>query len=220
MKINAQLFLSILFVCIALNATAQTGWLSDRQAIHLRDNPSSTYNPLETLYSGTALEIIEQTESATYQKVKAPSGKIGWINKKFVFEEPVSALKLEKLQEEYGLLKAEYDEYINVHRDTLKELEEKKALKQQLSELKSKYDSLELIASKQVELDSQNTELLENKAKLEYDLEQVQIELASYKSSNKTRFLITGAALVCLGVILCLILINLPKKAGRRDGWS
>ena len=220
MKHNLNIFLSIILLSFSLNATAKTGWLSDRQAINLRDNPSSQYKTLETVYSGTVFKIIEQTESTIYQKVQAPSGQIGWINKKYIFEEPVSSVKLEKLQEQFTLLTAEHNEYINVHKDTLKELQAKKALQKELKIIKADYDSLALLAGKQVELDNQNTVLLEDKAKLEYKLEQTQFELDSYKSSNSTRSWITGAALVCLGIILCLILINLPKKNGRKDGWS
>lgn len=220
MKNTLHIFLSIIIVSLSLSANAKTGWLSDSQAINLRDNPSSQYITLETIYSGAVLDIIEQTESTIYQKVKAPSGQIGWINKKYVYETPVASVKLEKLQEDFDLLTTEHNEYINAHKDTLKELEAKKSLQKELISLKAKYDSLSLLSSKHIELDAQNTKLLENKANLEYDLEQTQIELATYKASNSTRSWITGAALVCLGIILCLILINLPKKNGRKDGWS
>ncbi|MCJ8312917.1 MAG: TIGR04211 family SH3 domain-containing protein [Saccharospirillaceae bacterium] len=220
MKNNLHIFLSIILVTLSLSATAKTGWLSDQKVVHLRDIPASKYENLETLYSGAVLEIIVQSESTKYQKVKTASGKIGWINKLFVFEEPVASVKLKTLQKEFAVLTAKHNEFINTHKDTLKELEAKKALQKELKSIKAKYDSLALLAGKQVELDIQNTVLLEDKAKLEYKLDQTQFELDSYKSSNSKTAWMTGAALVCLGVILCLILINLPKKNGRKDGWS
>ncbi|BCE01965.1 TIGR04211 family SH3 domain-containing protein [Marinicellulosiphila megalodicopiae] len=220
MKFQFNIAISILIASVSLSAFSKNAWLSDNQAIHLRDVPASQYTPLETLYSGALLEVISETESSIYDKVKAPSGNIGWINKRFVLDEPVASVQLEKLKEDFELLQTEHNEYINVHKDTLKELEEKKALKKELTELKAKYNSLELLSKKELTLDSENSQLLKKKSMLESDLEKAQIELASYKASNTTRSWITGAALVCLGVVLSLILINLPKKNSRKDGWS
>jgi uncharacterized protein YgiM (DUF1202 family) len=81
-KIHALIASSALAAALALpaaSAHAQTETLQTKQAISLRDQPSSTAAALATLPSGTSVTRTPQ-RSGPWMQVQTASGQVGWVH--------------------------------------------------------------------------------------------------------------------------------------------
>ena len=73
---------ALLVLAAAAAAMAETRYVSDLLVVTVRSAKGNSYETLETLITGTPVEILE--EDNTYVKVLTPKGSEGYILKQYI----------------------------------------------------------------------------------------------------------------------------------------
>lgn len=218
-----------LFICIivlmvaAVSAHAKTVYVDDTLFAPIRSGEGTQYRILHSgVRSGTALELLETSESG-YSRVRTPDGIEGWIVSRYITETPIARQRLEQAnrqleqaRNELGELKTQLQE-VTSERDQLRNSEE--TLQSRAGRLSEELSNIKEVASDSINLDRRNTELREENQKLRNELEVLTAEKERLEAKKESDFMLLGAALVLLGIILALV-IPLLKPARKTDNWA
>jgi SH3 domain protein len=207
---------------LSLAAVAEDVWVSDQFEVMLRTGPSTSNAIERVLRSGTALEVLETDADAGYARVRTETGTEGWVLSRYLMNEPSAREQLERLSgqltnakstsgsltSQLSGVKSEYDAATS----RIATLErEKRALEQELGEIKR-------TAANVLTIDSQNKELREQLATQEIEvgtLEQANREL---RGQTTRYWFVTGAAVLLFGMVLGLWLPRIKwQRRSRYD---
>ncbi|MCG6885685.1 MAG: TIGR04211 family SH3 domain-containing protein [Proteobacteria bacterium] len=78
----------------ALNA--ETRYVTDRILLGIHAEPTEESPLLDSIPSGTALEVLETNDS--FSKVRLPNGKTGWASRSYLMEQKPATAKVDQLQ--------------------------------------------------------------------------------------------------------------------------
>jgi SH3 domain protein len=217
-----HLWLGIIgFFAISGVASAAPAYVSDVLYITLRTGQGDQYKILKTLKSGTKVELIEKV-SDQYAKVRMEDGTEGFVQHRFLIDEPTSELKLasaeakiERLSRENKQLKEKYDKTRTELRQTEKE---RKRLDTISSKLEKDQKRLETVAAKPIQLDRENKELRTKNAELEKQVVELQRKTEQLSGSSNRDWFLTGAGVIVLGVLIGLIVPRLRLR--RSSSWA
>ncbi len=218
-----------LFICfivlMAASASAQskTVYVDDTLFAPIRSGEGTQYRILHSgVRSGTALELLETSESG-YSRVRTPDGIEGWIVSRYITETPIARQRLdqanrqlEQARNELSQTKAQLQE-VTSERNELRNSEE--TLQSRAGRLSEELSHIKEVASDSLNLDRRNKELLEENQKLRNELEVLTAEKERLEAKKESDFMLLGAALVLLGVILALV-IPLLKPSRKTDNWA
>ncbi len=218
-----------LFICFivlmvaAASAHAKTVYVDDTLYAPIRSGEGTQYRILHSgVRSGTALELLETSESG-YSRVRTPDGIEGWMVTRYITETPIARQRLdqanrqlEQARNELGELKAQLQE-VTSERDELEKSEE--ALQSRAGKLSEELSNIKEVASDSINLDRRNGELREENQKLRNELEVLTAEKERLEAKKESDFMLLGAALVLLGVILALV-VPLLKPTRKTDNWA
>jgi SH3 domain protein len=87
--------LGLLFACMAINATAETRYVTDILQLSLHEQINSQGKLLQRLNSGTELELLEI--SGFYARVRTQDGVEGWTKAGFLISEKPARTQLANL---------------------------------------------------------------------------------------------------------------------------
>ena len=207
MTSKTKLLAVLLLVLLpAVEATAQSVWVSDEFEVMLRSGPSTSNAIERMLPSGTRLEVLERDAESGYSRVRTTAGTEGWVLTRYLMSEPSAREQLQKLTSQLTSAAAEGSSLtsqlnaIRVEVDTanrrIETLQrEKQQLEQELAEIKR-------TAANVLSINNQNKELRDQLASTEIQvgtLEQQNREL----SGQTTRYwFMTGALVLVVGIIL------------------
>jgi len=126
--------LSIIFVLVtiastmfAMQAEADTLYVSDQLVITLRQGKSTQHKILKTLKTGTPMEVLE--EGPAYFKVRISDGTEGYVLRQYITSQPPKTLRIKELEIENSTLQKKVGE-----------LEKSKStLEMQVDEIQEKY---------------------------------------------------------------------------------
>ena len=198
--------LAALFVSLA--AVAEDAWVSDQFEVMLRTGPSTSNAIERMLPSGTALDVLETDAAAGYSRVQTSAGTEGWVLSRYLMSEPSARQQLERLSSQLtnatdsgssltSQLSGVKSEYDTAKRSIATLEREKRALEQELAEIRR-------TAANVLSIDSQNKDLRDQ-------LATAQIEVATLEQQNReltgqtTRYwFMTGALVLLVGMILGL----------------
>lgn len=200
------LAICLLFLFPAMEAAAQSVWVSDQFEVMLRTGPS-TNNAIERMLpSGTALEVLERDNDAGYSRVRTAAGTEGWVLTRYLMNEPSAREQLVTLTRRLtsassegssltSQLNAVQGEYDTASRQIASLERDKEQLQQELAEIKR-------TAANVLSINDQNKSLREQLANAEIQaatLEQQNREL----TGQTTRYwFMTGALVLVVGMIL------------------
>ena len=181
-------FLLLFIIFVSSLANGATNYVSDDLHTFIHSGPSTKYKIIGSVNTGEHIKIIRKDSNFTL--VKDSKGRSGWINSKYVSNQPGLKERLPKLENELIKLKTQLDEYkgnlgskasqvTNLENTNLK-------LTQQLEEVQALNDSLN------EKLDTKRTDLL--------------IRWFSYGG------MVAGAGLI-LGLIIPLLIPNRRNKS-------
>lgn len=222
--LTARLFLlTSIFLLPAMQAWAETRYVSDQLSIPMRSGASSKHRIVSFPKSGMLLNVQETSEDGVYLRVITPDGKQGWVEKQYSMRQPSARDRIvvanKKLEKSIAQVK-DLEQQISTLETQNKELSAE--LKQNQREIKSQESSMEklrrvsanpvALANKNRILEDQLSQLTESNTLLAEE----NIRLAD--ESTKDWFML-GAA-VSLGSLLFGLLITRINWKRKRQSWG
>ncbi len=207
-----------LFAGIASTAQAETRYVVDVLIITLRSGQSTQNQILETLPSGTKLELLETAKE--YSKVRAPDGKVGWVLNQYISKKPTAKLLLSAAESKAARLEEENVRLTaDLKTSTSKNAELESAYQKMSSEqqkLSAELERLGQAAAQPLKLQKENEALKKQLAELKNSYQKLNLENQTMKTEYQRQWFITGAGVIVLGIFIGLIAPWLrPKKRSR-----
>ena len=198
--------LAIGLLGLAIQASAESVWVSDQFEVMLRSGPSTSNAIERMLPSGTALEVLERDAEAGYARVRTAAGTEGWVLIRYLMNEPSAREQLTTLTRRLtsanaaggsltSQLEAIKGEYDDATRQISKLEREKTQLEEELADIKR-------TSANVLSINNQNKELRDQ-------LESARIQLDTFEQQNReltsqtTRYwFMTGAMVLVIGMAL------------------
>jgi SH3 domain protein len=188
--------LALLFASSAVAAAeGKPQYITDEITATLREAPRNDAPIKANLKSGSKITVLESLGADSFAHVKTENGTEGWIPSRFIASEPAAKDRLNALQTEINQTKAR-----------MRELE---------SELAQAKDTVAK-AGPALQLADENEKLKAQMAQKEQEGVALQQRFSEEQAKRST--LMTGAALVGVGIIVGLALPALGRRK-RRGGF-
>lgn len=206
---------------------AETRYVTDELTITVRSGEDAGYRVLESVPSGTQLEVLSVNQSSGYSRVRTPEGTEGYALTRYLISEKPAQVELAEAREELERLRAELEAQANT--DAKKALNE---LKSEYQSLKLQYDTLEFEnvqltqqldavkenASNVVSLMDEREEALQRANRLSTELDELKVKTRELENHSDKKWFMAGAGVLILGIVVGIIL---PRVSGRRRGrWG
>lgn len=214
---------TLTLLAIGANAQAKTMYVDDTLSITVRSGEGTQYRIVKSdLTSGTRLELLQASESG-YSLVRTADGTEGWVLSRYLTDGPIARdrlvranRELEQARSQLAALRQELDE-VKSERNTLASSES--SLESRTQSLSSELAQVKEISSNALNLDRRNRELQEENQRLRNDVEVLTAEKERLETKSESDFMLLGAGLVLLGILLALI-IPLLKPSKKADNWA
>ncbi|RLA06204.1 MAG: TIGR04211 family SH3 domain-containing protein [Gammaproteobacteria bacterium] len=214
MRYLIKAFVAALLLCTTATLLAETLYVSDDLRITMRNGKSTRHNVIQTLTSGTAVEVLETDKSAGYTLIRLKNGKKGWALSRYLMRQPIARDRLASVQKNLTKTQEELAELKPISQQQALQIE---ALSQERDELAASLKQLRLQTADSVAL-------------IEKD-ERLQLEVATLTESNTTlrqrvdvlsgdqrlRWFMYGGGVMGIGILFGLIL---PKLRIQRKAWN
>lgn len=203
---------------LASGALAETRYISDELAVPLRRGPSNSYKILHRgLPSGTQLEVLGEDKEAGFTHVRTQNGTEGWVPTQYLTEQPIARDRLASanrriasLENELKTLRASAQEIRVARSDAegrIKELTDRnEKLEAELTEIRQA--SATAIAQYE-----QNKQLRAANETLSQQVTQLTQQVRQLERNAMLQWLLAGAGLVLLGLILGAWLASRRKRS-------
>lgn len=220
----ALVLVAVLGVAASAVAEARTAYIDDTLYAPVRSGQGNQFRILHSgLRSGTAVELLEQSEESGYSRIRTNSGIEGWIPTRYLTNQPIAEHRLEGANKELERARARVQELesrmneVSGERDELSSREEQ--LKQRTDELSDELEQIRSVSANALNLDRRNRELQESNQKLKNDVEVLTAEVERLEGKKESDFMLLGAGLLILGMLLAVILPWL-KPTRKTDNWA
>jgi SH3 domain protein len=209
-----------LVLCLGLlPLTAQALYVTDEFEITLRSGPSTRNQVLKMVGSGTQLTPLGE-ESEGWIKVRMGNGTQGWVLKRYLSNEPIHRIRLERTQRQLEGLR----EKTTGLEQTLQTLRaergnlggEVEQLSSQNAALTRELSELKKVAARPVAIEQQNQQLAKRVGMLDEEIRLLKTENDRLQDRSQRDWFIAGAGVLIAGIVLGLILPRLRRK---RDMW-
>ena len=216
----------ILFTCfsLALPIHAETAYIKDEVFVPVRSGASPQHRILHKgLKSSTRLEILGRSDDNNWINIKTPGGVEGWMPAQYISTTPTAAIELATAKQNLNRLTQEHSELSDKYKQVSDELAK---VKTSLSETETaqQKSTMELhriksISSGAIELDIKYQKLLEEHELLQTANDTLNAENDSLKSDQRFSYMVYGAMLVILGMLMAVIIPRLKIKK-RNSEWA
>ncbi|TBW48062.1 TIGR04211 family SH3 domain-containing protein [Marinobacter halodurans] len=189
----------------------------------LRSGEGNQFRILDSLKSGTRLEVLQEGENSGYTKVRTQDGQEGWVLSRYLSNQPIARDRLaatqKKLEQTESALKEARDQLqsLRQQRDELASSEQ--SLQSRAGKLSSELDRIKEVSSNALTLDRRNRELQESNQQLKKEVEVLTAENERLEAKKESDFMLLGAGLVGLGVLIAIVLPWL-KPTRKTDNWA
>ncbi len=212
----------LVLTLISTPVWAQEAWITDQLEVPIRSGESNEYRILRFLDSGTQIEVVSRNTSTGYSLIRDAQGRDGYVLTRYLEREPTASKRLESMRSELAQIR---DDAAN---GTARIAQLREQLAQATDERNAARNALasteaELSEIKRVSGDT--LAIFEANKNLRAQLEILEDEAALLRSDNITladdrdkMFMLIGAGLVLLGLVLGLILPNLRRRR-RVETW-
>lgn len=220
---NRLIFLAVFSTLfLAHSSWAQTRYVTDDFKVMLRTGPSLQNKIVDSLSSGTSLEVLREDAGNGHSQVQTGDGKIGYVLTRFLSANRSARSRLKTLEDQLAQLRSEPGELRAV---LARSQEDNQALIEQNAELTKqlKTASDELANIKSVSGDAVN--LSQRNARLETEVQQLLLQLDDIRIQNQDksvqesqRWFVVGVGAVLLGLLFGWIL-SIARRP-RRQSWG
>lgn len=212
----------LLFAATVSSAYAETVYVDDTLYAPIRSGQGTQFRILHSgVRSGTPLELIERSESG-YSRVRTPDGIEGWMVTRYLSKTPIAQERLEtanrqlaQARESVATLKNQLQK-VTEERNALQNSEE--TLGARAGRLSQELSDIKAVAADAINLKRRNEEFRNENQKLRNELEVLTAEKERLEANKESDFMLIGAGLVLLGIILALIVPAL-KPTRKTDNW-
>lgn len=217
-----KILIPALFLMLAGQLEAATGWIGDTVFVPVRSGPGNQYRILHRgLKTGTPVEIVEMEEGSEWTQIRF--GDIeGYVNTQYVTRNPTASQRLTRAEQQAAQAREQAQALreqltaVTAERDRL--LAENRQLAERVQELGGRLDNLQEVAADPIRLDQANRKLNEQVSQLRTQLDTLQAENAMLRSDTTSGKWITGAAILVLGALFGWIF---KSRSGRaRSSWT
>lgn len=220
----APLILVSLSIVCQSSFAQSTAYISDLLYVPMRTGPSNEYRIINAaMKSGTKLLVLEKNDDGTWSRVRTEDGTEGWIPNQYLVSEMTAQLKLNQaltrlasIEKENARLKAENMELKSENTDLASSTQ---AESQTASRLQAELDEITQLSAGAIELDRRYQELLQKHELTQTQRDSLLAENENLKNDQRLSFLLYGAGILILGVILSLVLPALKPKKGYSE-WK
>jgi SH3 domain protein len=202
---------------------AKTGYVTDQYEFNLRSGESTRYKILRQLPSGTPLNILGVNEESGYARVRTEDGLTGYMLLRYLQDEPAARSELEaararltELQQEPDKLAAQLSSLRDDHERLV---DDAAALKREKQDLESELAEIRNASANAIEIDRERRQLQERVANLLVQVDQLEHRNLELANKTKQQWFLIGAAVVCGGIVIGLLLPNLRLRR-RRSPWG
>lgn len=214
---------TLILFAAGVTAQAKTMYVDDSLSITVRSGEGTQFRILKSdLTSGTRLELLQAGESG-YSLVRTPDGVEGWVLSRYLTDSPIARdrlvranRELEDARNQLTALRQQLTQ-VTAERDSLASSES--SLESRTQNLSTELAQIKEISSNALNLDRRNRELQEENQRLRNDVEVLTAEKERLETKSESDFMLLGAGLVLLGIILALI-IPLLKPTKKADNWA
>lgn len=182
--------ISVAFCLASTNLSAAEYHIADDVQLFMHSGPSYEYRITGRVRSGEPLTVIET--SGDYTRIELDGGRSGWVPQRYVADGKSQLSELPVLQE---------------------------ALAQREEQVKTQASDLEMLESRLATLQTENDQYTQEMVQRDTQIRDLQFEIQNMDQSNLMRWLTHGGLIALAGVILGLIIPNLPKRRKSRDEW-
>ena len=201
-----------LFCLAAAPAWAQSKmYVTDQLQVTVRSGPSVENKVIHVVNSGEQVDILSAVNDG-WVKVRAESGKEGWMIARYLQEDTPALIKMKKLDPENKTLLARMEELTQSNRELEQSLSQAQG---RVAELESAYAKLEKDASDVLALRNTHKKLQEDYASQKDSLNTLSTEVESLRLSSNLKWFLAGA-----GVLLAGWLIGLAMGRRKRRSSS
>ncbi|WP_129775894.1 TIGR04211 family SH3 domain-containing protein [Peristeroidobacter soli] len=213
-----KVLLALLLVLGPVSAFAATMYISDELTVPLRRGPSNGHKIINAaLPSGLALEVLGEDNAAGFTQVRTPNGIEGWLPTQYLVSQPVAKDRLaaatKRVETLEAQLKSTRENYQDV-RGARTEIEGKASeLTKENQKLQTELAEIRRVSATAITQFEENKQLKSSNASLQTQVTQLTEEVRDLKRNVMLRWLLSGGALVLLGLILGAWIKSRPKRS-------
>jgi len=216
----------IIFLLVSLLLSnqlfAKTMYLTDSFEAPLRTGQTNAYRILAYPKSGSALEVLEVNKESGYTKVKTQRGIEGWIQTRYLVNNPIAKHRLLQAQKQLASLKEKNKALSSGQSSANKAASElakqNKSLQTVNSKLEKELNYVKEVSGNAININQRNKQLIEENQQLKNEFDLLSSDNERLKDNANSQYFMMGAGAILLGIILGLVLPSLKPK--RKDtGW-
>lgn len=213
-----RILLSLFMLLAFAQAHAATMYISDQLTVPLRRGPSNGHRILHAgLPSGMALEILGEDKTAGFTQVRTPNGTEGWVPTQYLTAEPVAKDRLaaatrrvQTLEAELKSLRTNFQEV----RGARTQVESRATdLDKQTQKLQAELAEIKRVAATSIAQYEENKTLKTENQQLSTQVTQLTEQTRQLQRNVQLRWLLFGAALVLVGLVLGVLIKARPKRS-------
>jgi SH3 domain protein len=213
-----KVLLALLMVLGPMSAFAATMYITDELTVPLRRGPSNGHKIINAaLPSGLALEVLGEDNAAGFTQVRTPNGIEGWLPTQFLIGQPVAKDRLaaatKRAETLEAQLKSTRENYQDV-RGARSEIEGKASeLSKENQKLQTELAEIRRVSATAITQFEENKQLKASNASLTTQVTQLTDEVQDLKRNVMLRWLLSGGALVLIGLMLGAWIKARPKRS-------
>ncbi len=202
-----QLFsaLAVILMLVVPAAHAQDNYISDELFTYMHSGPGTQFRIIGSIDAGTKVTVVDRNRNAGYTQVLDERGRKGWVESKYVSNQPGLKTRMPALEKELTQVKSAL---ANAQGD---------------SEAKTKglIESLEQRNAQLKELETHTSELNQKLIDAQSEIRELRARIDTQKDDLLMRWFTYGAMVAGAGLLFGLILPHLiPLRKKRNNGWA
>ncbi|MDD1795980.1 TIGR04211 family SH3 domain-containing protein [Enterovibrio sp. ZSDZ42] len=202
-----QLFsaLAVLMMLVVPLAHAKDNYISDELFTYMHSGPGSQYRIIGSVDAGTKITVVDRNRNAGYSQVIDDRGRKGWVETKYVTNQPGLKTRLPALEEELSQVKSALE---SAQGDTE-------------AKTKGLISSLEQRNAQVQELEQHTSELNQKLIDAQTEIRELRARIDTQKDDLLMRYFTYGGMVAGGGLLFGLILPHLiPRRKKRNNGWA
>ncbi len=209
---------------VSLSGTGETLYISDEFRVPLRSGPSGEHRILHYgLPTGTELEMLAVDEEAGFTHVRLGSGTEGWLPNQYLVDEPIAKMRLAEAEERIAALEGflEGDEAATALLQARELAQANAELERRNEALASELARVEEASEEGLALYDAHQNLSQLNVNLRAEVDDLLAQRDSLEQNVERQWMLIGAGLVFLGLMLGLAIKSRPQRSSSRLGsWS
>src|SRR6185436_17819324 len=207
---------------IAVQAEAETRYVTDRTQVELRRGPSTEYRILRYLEAGDRVEVLEQNEQQGFSRVKVGDQDTeGWVPTASLVAEPIARERLAVVERNLASARERVTTLESQNQSLTRDLT---TARSELEQARTNHGTvsreladLRTAAANVVEIRDDNTSLHERLGQRDREVDQLTADNARLSTRNNQNWFVVGAAVLLAGIVIGLVAPMLRRK--RRSDW-